>query len=77
MGYRVPREWATLAEGQRGQVPWPGLIGGRGRGSWRVTRRLSVEAVMSVVVMGGGWRGGSHDHNVGVEEEEEQEVVMV
>ena len=65
------------SRGSAGAGSLAGLIGGRGRGSWRVTRRLSVEAVMSVVVMGGGWRGGSHDHNVGVEEEEEQEVVMV
>ena len=61
VGYRVPKEWATLSDDQRGRGPWRGLRGSQGRGSsggmvsWSV-RTVGVLCVRMLGKMGLGDR---------------------
>ena len=56
IGYRVPKEWASLTEGQRGWGRLQVLREGRGMGSWGLMGPLPV-GIGGVMCVGGrlGW----------------------
>ena len=54
VGYRVPKEWTTVGEAQRGWRPLRLLRGGRGLGSWLSMGGLST-----------GWWGVGFVHGLG------------